>query len=141
LTFAQKEIVKLKNQLHQAKDTNMARERADRGSKGKKEGSQDDEVGSKRPRQQVKQARASKPGPSPPSPPLKGFKMLPTGEISDSDEEEDYPEQNVKATYAKALSCLIVFHLQMLCIPNFVLSQSSYMQPNRRLINTTIAMV
>jgi hypothetical protein len=28
--------------------------------------------------------------------------MLPTGDISDSDEEEDYSEQNVQATYPKA---------------------------------------
>jgi hypothetical protein len=28
--------------------------------------------------------------------------MLPTGEISDSDKEEDYPEQNFRATYVKA---------------------------------------
>jgi hypothetical protein len=28
--------------------------------------------------------------------------MLPTGDCSDSEEEEDYPEQNVRATYAKA---------------------------------------
>jgi hypothetical protein len=28
--------------------------------------------------------------------------MLATGDTSDSDEEEDYPEQNVQATYAKA---------------------------------------
>jgi hypothetical protein len=32
-----------------------------------------------------------------------GFKMLPTGDYSDSEEEEDYPEQNVRATYAKAM--------------------------------------
>jgi hypothetical protein len=85
----------------------MARERVERCSKGMKEVSQDDEVGSKRPRQQAKQARASKPGPSPPSPPWKGFKMLLTAEISDSDEEEDYPEQDVRATYAKAKFALI----------------------------------
>ncbi len=28
--------------------------------------------------------------------------MLPTGDNSDSEEEDDYPEQNVRATYAKA---------------------------------------
>jgi hypothetical protein len=28
--------------------------------------------------------------------------MPPTGEYSDSEEDEDYPEQNVQATYAKA---------------------------------------
>ena len=27
--------------------------------------------------------------------------MLPTGDYSDLEEEEDYPEQNVRATYAK----------------------------------------
>ncbi len=47
MTFAQKEIAKLKNQLNQAKE-NLARERAEHSSKGKKENSQDDEVGSKR---------------------------------------------------------------------------------------------
>ncbi len=68
----------------------------------RKKDSQDDEVVSKRPHQQAKQAKASKLGPSPPTSPLKGFKMLPTGEICISDEEEDYTEQNVRATYAKA---------------------------------------
>ncbi len=55
LFFAQRENAKLKNQLHQAKE-NLAREWAkppERGSKGKKD-SQEDEVGSKRPRQQAK---------------------------------------------------------------------------------------
>jgi hypothetical protein len=52
--------------------------------------------------QQAKRTNALRPGPSPPSLPQKGFKMLPTGEISNSDEEEDYQEQNVLATYAKA---------------------------------------
>ncbi len=28
--------------------------------------------------------------------------MIPTGEFCDSDEEENYPEQNVEATYAQA---------------------------------------
>jgi hypothetical protein len=28
--------------------------------------------------------------------------MLPTGENSDSEEEEDYPESNARATFAKA---------------------------------------
>ncbi len=32
-----------------------------------------------------------------------GFKMLLTGDYSDSEEEEDYPEQNVRATYAKEM--------------------------------------
>jgi hypothetical protein len=102
LTFAQKENAKLKNQLHQTKE-NIDREGAERGSKGKKEDFQDDEVGSKQPRQQGKQAKAPKPGLSPPTPPRKGFKRLPTvtGELS-ADGEEDYPEQNVTATYAKA---------------------------------------
>jgi hypothetical protein len=100
-TLTHREIAKLKNQLHQAKE-NMAKERAEHSSKSKKEESQDDEVGSKRIRQQAKRAKASRPGPSPPSPPRKGFEILSTGDISDSDEEDDYPEQNVRATYAKA---------------------------------------
>ncbi len=29
--------------------------------------------------------------------------MLPTGDNSDSEEEDDYPEQNARATYAKAM--------------------------------------
>ncbi len=98
---AQREIADLKNQLHQAKE-NMAKKRAERSSKGKKEDSPDDEVGGERARQQAKRAKASNSGPSPPSQPRKGFKMLPTGDYSDSEEEEDYPEQNIKATYAKA---------------------------------------
>ncbi len=97
-TLAQSRIAKLKNQLHQAKE-NKAKERAERGSKSKKEDSQ---VGSKRVCQQAKRAKASRPGPSPPNPPRKGFKMLLTGDYSDSEEEEDYPEQNVRPTYAKA---------------------------------------
>jgi hypothetical protein len=101
LTLAQGKIANLMNQLHQAKE-NMAKERADRSSKIKKEDSPDDEVGSKRASQQGKRAKASKPGPSPPSSPRKGFKMLPTGDYSDSEEEEDYQELNVRATYAKA---------------------------------------
>ena len=80
----------------------MARDRAEHSSKGKIEDPQDDEVGSERVCQQAKRAKASRPGPSPPSPPQKGFKMLPTVDISDSDEEEDYSEQNVQATYPKA---------------------------------------
>jgi hypothetical protein len=28
--------------------------------------------------------------------------MLPTGDYTDSKEEDDYPEQNVRAAYAKA---------------------------------------
>ncbi len=57
LTLAQREIAKLKNQLHQTKE-NMAKERAEHGSKSKKEDSQEDEVGSKRVRQQAKRAKA-----------------------------------------------------------------------------------
>jgi hypothetical protein len=103
LTLAQREIMiaNLKNQLHQAKE-NMAKERADCSSKSKKEDSPDDEVGSERASQQATRAKAAKPGPSPPSPPRKEFKMLPTGDYLNSEEEEDYPEQNVRATYAKA---------------------------------------
>ncbi len=59
LTLAQREIAKLKNQLHQTKE-NMAQERAEHGSKSKKEDSQEDEVGSKRVRQQAKRAKASR---------------------------------------------------------------------------------
>ncbi len=99
-TLAQREIANLKNQLHQAKEY-MARERADSSSKTKKEESPDDEVGSKKASQQAKRTKASKPGPSPPSQPRKGFKMLQTGDYSDSEEEEDYLDQNVRATYAK----------------------------------------
>jgi hypothetical protein len=47
----------LKNQLHQAKE-NIAKERAERGSKNKKDDSPDEEVGSKRFRQQAKRAQA-----------------------------------------------------------------------------------
>jgi hypothetical protein len=91
----------LKNQLHQAKE-NIAKERAERSSKSKKDDSSDEEVGSKRVHHQVELAKALRPGTSPPSPPLKGFKMLPTGDKSDSEEEDDYPEQNARARYAKA---------------------------------------
>ncbi len=59
------------------------------------------EVGSKRVRQQAKRAKASRPGTSPPNLPRKGFKMLPTGDNSDSEEGYDYPEPNARATYAK----------------------------------------
>jgi hypothetical protein len=52
--------------------------------------------------QQVNWAKAAKPGTSPPSPPWKGFKMLPTGNYCESEEEEDYQEQNARATYGKA---------------------------------------
>jgi hypothetical protein len=50
LTLAQREISNLKNQLHQAKE-NIAKKRAERGSKSKKDESPDEEVGSKRVRQ------------------------------------------------------------------------------------------
>jgi len=101
LSLALREISNLKNQLHQAKE-NIAKERAGRGSKSKKYDSPEYEVGSKRSRQHAKRAKASRPGTSPPSPPRKGFKMLPTGDNSGSDEEEDYPEPNARATFAKA---------------------------------------
>ncbi len=97
LTLAQREIAKLKNQLHQAKE-NIAKQRAKCGSK---DDSPEDEVGSKRDRQQAKRAKTSKPELSSLSPPLKGFRMLPTAEYS-SEDEEDYTEKNVRATYAKA---------------------------------------
>jgi hypothetical protein len=71
-------------------------------SKSKKGDSPDEEVGSKRFCQQVKRAKALRPGTSPPSPPRKGFKMLPTGDNSDPEEEDDCSEPNVQATYAKA---------------------------------------
>jgi hypothetical protein len=101
LTLALLEIPNLKNQLNQAKE-NIAKERAEHGSKSRKDDSPDAEVGGKRPRQQAKRAKASRPTTSSPSPPRKGFRMLPTGDNSDSEEEEDYPEPNARATYAKA---------------------------------------
>ncbi len=103
LTLAHRELSKLKNQLHQAKE-NIAKERVEHGSKSQKDSddSPDEEVGSKRFRQQAKPAKASRPGTSPQSQPLKGFKILSTGNNSDSEEEDDYPEQNARATYAKA---------------------------------------
>jgi hypothetical protein len=104
-TLAQRELANLKNQLHQAKE-NIAKERAKRGSKTKKDDSPEDEVGSKRDSQQAKRAKTSKPDLSSPCPPRKGFRMLPTGEYS-SDDEEDYTEKNVLATYAKAKFALI----------------------------------
>ena len=94
-----REISNLKNQLHQAKE-NIAKERAEHGSKSKKDDSPDEEVGRKRFRQHAKRAKTSKPGTSPPSPPGKGFKILPTGNNSDSEEKADYSEPNVQATYA-----------------------------------------
>ncbi len=63
----------------------MAKERAERRSQSTKEDSLDDEVGIKTVCQQAKRAKASRPGPSPPSLPRKGFKMLPTGDYSDSE--------------------------------------------------------
>ncbi len=79
LTLAQREVAKLKNQLHQAKE-NTTKERAKCGSKGKEDDSPEDEAGSKRDHQQAKPAKTSKPGLSSPVPPRKGFRMLPTGE-------------------------------------------------------------
>jgi hypothetical protein len=104
LSLALREISSLKNQLNQAKE-NIAKERAERGSKSRKDDSPDAEVGGKRARQQAKRAKASRPGTSPPSPPRKGFRILPTGNNSDWEEEDDYPEQNARATYAKAKIC------------------------------------
>ncbi len=49
LTFALREISNLKNQLHQAKE-NIAKERAERSSKSKKDDSPEAEVGGKRSR-------------------------------------------------------------------------------------------
>ncbi len=101
LSLALREISNLKNQLHQANE-NITRELAERGSKSRKDDSPDEEVGGKRPRQQAKRAKASRPATSSPSSPRKGFRMLPTGDNSDSEEEEDYPEPNARATYAHA---------------------------------------
>jgi hypothetical protein len=101
LTLAQREISNLKNQLHQPKE-NITKERVEHCSKSKKDDSPDEEVGSKRHCQQAKRAKASRPGTSPPSPPRKDFKIFPTGNNSDSEEEDDYPEPNARATYAKA---------------------------------------
>ncbi len=101
LSLALREISNLKNQLNQAKE-NIAKERAERSSKSRKDGSPDAEVEGKRVRQQAKRAKASRPATSSPSPPRKGFRMLPTGDNSDSEEEEDYPEPNARATFAKA---------------------------------------
>jgi hypothetical protein len=101
LSLALREISNLKNQLHQAKE-NIAKERAERGSKSRKDDFPDEEVGGKRSHQQAKRAKASRQGTSPPSSPRKGFRILPTGDNSDSEEEDDYPEQNARATYAKA---------------------------------------
>jgi hypothetical protein len=100
-SLALREISNLKNQINQAKE-NIAKERAERSSKSRKDGSPEAEIGSKRPRQQAKRAKASRPATSSPSPPRKGFRMLPTGNNSDSEEEEDYPEPNARATFAKA---------------------------------------
>jgi len=88
LSLALREISNLKNQLHQAKE-NIAKERAERSSKSRKDDSPDEEVGGKRVRQHAKRAKASRPRTSSPSPPRKGFRMLPTGNDSDSEEEDD----------------------------------------------------
>ena len=72
-------------------------------------------------RQQAKGAKASRPGTSPPSPPRKGFKLLPTGNNSDSEEEDDYSEPNVQATYAKA-SLLAFNHLSRRRLHKWMLS-------------------
>jgi hypothetical protein len=96
LSLALREISNLKNQLRQAKE-NIAKERAERSSKSRKDDSPDEEVGGKRVSQHAKLAKASRPGTSSPSPPRKGFRMLPTGNNSDSEEENDYPEQNEKS--------------------------------------------
>ncbi len=102
LNLAQREISKLKIQPHQAKK-NIAKERAECCSKSKKDKSPDEGVGSKRVCQQAKWAKAAKQGTSPPSPPRKGLKMFQTDNYSDSEEDEDYQEQNARATYAKAM--------------------------------------
>ncbi len=60
LTLAQREISNLKNQLHQAKQ-NIAKKHAERCSKSKKDDLPDEEVDSKRIRQQAKRAKASRP--------------------------------------------------------------------------------
>ncbi len=130
LTLAQQEIAKLKNQLHQDKE-NMAKERVECSTKSKKEDSQEDEVGSKRVCQQAHRAKASKPGPSPQSPPRKGFKMLQTCDYNYSEEEEDYPEQNVLATYAKAKFARIQTIIQRQTVqvkiePNQVQGRTNY---------------
>ncbi len=98
LSLALREISSLKNQLNQAKE-NIAKERAESSSKSRKDDSPDAEVGGKRARQQAKQAKASSPGTSPPSPTRKVFRILPTGNNSDSEEEDDFPEQNAGTTY------------------------------------------
>jgi hypothetical protein len=81
LTLAQWEIAKLKNQLHQARQ-NITKERAEHSSKSKKDDSPEDEVGSKRGRQQANRAKASMLELSSPIPPGNGFRILPTGEYS-----------------------------------------------------------
>ncbi len=49
--------------------------------------------------------------------------MLPTGDFGDLNEEEDYPEQNVQATYAKASIPGVDSHPlgQNLCLPKLCL--------------------
>ncbi len=68
LSLALREISNLKHQLHQTKE-NIAKERAERGSKIRKDDSPDEVVGGKRVRQHDKRAKASRPGTSSPSPP------------------------------------------------------------------------
>ena len=106
LTFALREISNLENQLHQAKE-NIARERAERSSKSKKDDSPEAEVGGKRSSQHAKRAKASRPTTSSPSPPRRGFRMLPTGNNSDSEKrmipnrmrEQRTPMQSLLAFY------------------------------------------
>jgi hypothetical protein len=110
LIFAQKDIAKLKIQLHQSKE-NLAKERAERGSKGKKEGSQDDEIGSKRLWQQAKQAKASKQEPSPPTPSRKGFKVIPTDAM-----HTKYPLEPIKIYATKTKIDEYRNRLSLICI-------------------------
>jgi hypothetical protein len=67
LSLALREVSNLKNQLNQAKG-NIAKKRAERSSKSRKDKSPEAEVGGKRPRQQAKRAKASRPATSSPSP-------------------------------------------------------------------------
>jgi hypothetical protein len=75
LSLALREISNLKNKLNQAKE-NIAKERAGRSSKSRKDGSPDAEVGGKRSRQHAKRAKASRQATSSPSPPRKGFRIF-----------------------------------------------------------------
>jgi hypothetical protein len=56
-----------------------------------------------KPGHQDRNLQASRPGSSPLTPPRKGFKMLPTGDMSDTDNEEDSQRRDVRAAYAKAI--------------------------------------